>query len=254
MKTIGLIAAMSLECEAFLQYIKQWERITLGSLRGFRFQHMDLDCLLVTTGMGPKRAADGTQALLAGTSPDLLVSFGIAGAVNDDLDIGDVVVAGQVYSLVEGQLGQPKILSTLSTAAWNTAAHNMRGEGALLVAGTAITTRGSQVIPQSLVRMTHPILEMETAGIAQVAAEAGVPLLSIRSISDGPKAPIPIDLEAVIDDEYNFRIAKLLFEVIRKPRIILQAKKMITNSRKAADHAARTLLAILSQPSPIISM
>jgi len=253
MNTIGLLAAMSLESEALLRCIKKWERITIGSFRAGRFWLLDRECLFVTTGMGHKRATEGTKALLAETHPDLLVSFGIAGAVFDDLDIGDVVIAGKSYSLVEDRLGQAQPLATLSSATWNAVTQILQAEGVRMVAGTAITTRGSQVVPQSLKKVPHPILEMETSGIAQVAADAGIPLLSIRSISDGPKAPIPVDLEAVIDDEYNFRIAKLLFELIRKPRIILQSREMLNNSRKAADRAARALFTILSQPSPVIS-
>ena len=54
----------------------------------------------------------------------------------------------------------------------------------------------------------HPILEMETAGIAQVAAENGIPLLSIRAISDGPRAPIPFNLGEMMDEDANLRAGR----------------------------------------------
>ena len=253
MKTIGLIAAMPQESKALLRCIKNWERIALGPFRGNRFRLMGRDCLLVTSGIGLKRAIDGTRALLAVTRPHLLVSFGIAGAVNDDLDIGDVVAAGNTWLLDMGLLGQSQPLASLSKAAWNAAAQVLQPEGAQLVAGTAITTRGSQVVLQSLEKMAHPILEMETVGIAQVAAEFGIPLLSIRSVSDGPQAQIPYDLEAAFDDKYNLRIGYMLMMILRNPQIIFQFRQTMLNSRKAADHAARVLVAVLSQPSPIIS-
>ena len=207
------------------------------------------DCLLVTTGMGLERAVDGARALLAATKPQLLVSFGIAGAVKDDLRIGDVVVAGHTCSLDRGRLGQPWSLAPLSQAAWNAAAQVLEPEGARLVAGTALTTRGSQLVRQPLQQITHPVLEMETAGIAQVAAEMGIPLVSLRSISDGPQAPIPFDLEAVLDEKYNLRMGVLLLMVLRRPQIIFQSRQMLRNSRMAADHAARALVAALSQKS-----
>ena len=197
---------------------------------------------------------DGTRTLLAATNPNLLVSFGIAGAVKDDLHIGDVVVAGSTWLLDMDLPGQPQPLAALSEAAWNAAAQVLQPDGARLVAGTAITTRGSQVLSQSLEKMAHPILEMETAGIADVAARVGIPLVSIRSVSDGPQAPIPFDLEAVIDEKYNLRIGKMLMMVLRNPRIVLQSRRIMLNSRKAADHAARAVVAALSQPSPAISL
>lgn len=253
METIGLIAAMPQESEALLRCIKEWKRIVLGPFRGVRFQLMDRNCLLVTSGMGLKRAMVATRTLLAGSSPHLLVSFGIAGAVNDDLHIGDVVVAGNTCLLDKGLPGQFQSLASLSEAAWNAAAQVLQPEGARLVPGTAITTRGSQVVLQQLEEMPHPVLEMETAGIAQVAAEMGIPLVSIRSVSDGPQSPIPFDLEAILDEKYNLRIGKLLTMVLRHPQIIFQSRQMMQNSRKAADHAARALVAALSQPDPVIS-
>lgn len=254
METIGLIAAMPQESDALLRYVRQWKRTELGPFRAVRFRLSDRDCLLVTTGMGLQRAVDGTRALVAAIAPHLLISFGIAGAVNDSLHIGDVVVAGSTWWLDMGLPGQPQPLASLSEAAWNAAAQVLQPEGAQLVAGTAITTRGSQVIPQSLEETAHPILEMETAGIARVAARMGIPLVSLRSVSDGPQAPIPFDLEAVIDEEYNLRIGRMLMMVLRNPRIVFQSRRIMLNSKKAADHAARAVVAALSQPSPAISL
>jgi adenosylhomocysteine nucleosidase len=253
METIGLIAAMTQESQALLRCIQGWERATLGPFRRARFQLADRDCLLLTSGMGLRRAMDGTRALLAAASPHLLVSFGIAGAVDADLRIGDVVVAGSSCLLENGLPGPFRPLTPLSKSAWEAAAQVLQPDGARLVAGTAVTTRGSQVVGKALREIPPPVLEMETAGIAQVAAEMGVPLVSIRSISDGPQSPIPFDLEAMLDENDNFRIGKILVMVLRNPRVIFQSWQMMQNSRKAADHAARALVAVLSQPSPIIS-
>lgn len=253
METIGLIAAMPQESKALLRCIEQWEHATLGPFKGARFRLVGRDCLLVTSGMGLKRAMEGASVLLAETSLRLLVSFGIAGAVNDDLRIGDVVVAGKTCLLEQGLPGTFRPLVSLSEAAWDAAAQALQPDGACLVAGTAITTRGSQVVLQPPGAMAHPVLDMETAGVAQVAAERGIPLLSIRSISDGPQSPIPFDLAAILDEEDNLRMGKVLVTVLRSPRIILKARQMMQNSSKAADHAARALVAALSQPSPIVS-
>ena len=253
METIGLIAAMPQESQALLRCLKGWKRTAFGPFRGVRFPLMDRDCVLVTSGMGLNRAMDGTRALLASANPHLLVSFGIAGAVNDDLRIGDVVVARHTCLLDRGLPGQFRPLASLSKQAWETAAQVLQPDGARLVAGTAITTRGSQIVLELPEEMAHPVLEMETAGIAQVAAEMGVPLVSIRSISDGPQSPIPFDLEELLDEKYNLRVGKMLRMVLRNPKIIFQSRQMMQNSRKAADHAARVLVAALSQPSPVIS-
>ncbi len=251
---IGLIAALPQESEALLRRVEEWKPAALGSFRAFRFRLGDRDCLLITSGMGLERARDGTRALLAAARLHLLVSFGIAGAVADDLRIGDVVVASHTCLLEKGRSGPFQPLAALSKQAWDAAAQVLQPDGARLVAGTAITTRGSQVVLQPRQAMAHPVLEMETAGIAQVAAEMGVPLVSMRAISDGPQSPIPFDLEAILDESYNLRVGKLVMLVLRRPQILFTFRQMQRNSRKAADHVASVLVAALSQSSPVISL
>jgi adenosylhomocysteine nucleosidase len=254
METIGLIAAMPQESNALLHRIKHWKRFATGPFRGIRFQVMDRNCSLVTSGMGLKRARDAARTLITLERPQLLVSFGIAGAINEDLSIGDVVIATNACLLDIGLPVKLHTLASLSEAAWNASSQVLQMHATHMVQGTAITTRGSQIDLQQVKEMAHPVLEMETAGIAQIAAEMGVPLISIRSISDGPQSPIPFDLETVLDDKDNLRIGKLLMTIFHSPRIIFQFQRMIRNSRIAADNAVIALVAALSQPSPIISL
>jgi adenosylhomocysteine nucleosidase len=251
MENIGLIAAMPQESGSFLRFIKERKNIPLRPFRGVRFQIHNRNCLLVTSGMGLKRASDAARSIMAAASPDLLISFGIAGAINDDLLIGDVVIARNSCTLDKGLPVRFHPLASLSEAAWNAAFQALHSSEAHLVSGTAITTHGSQVFSQGLQEIPNPVLEMETAGIAQVAAEWGIPLLSIRSISDGPRSPIPFDLEAILDDNDNLRIGTILKMVFRRPQLIFQSRHMMQNSKIAADHAAAALVAVLRQPHSI---
>jgi hypothetical protein len=93
--------------------------------------------------------------------------------------------------------------------------------------------------------MLHPILEMETAGIAEAAAERKIPLLSLRAISDGPCAPFPFNLNELMDKDANLHISGMLKVVVRHPRIILQSRQLVRNTRIAADNAAFALVAAL---------
>ncbi len=102
METIGLIAAMQTESAALLRCSKIWKRISVGPYRGYQSQLYDRNCVLITSGMGLKRASAATRILVDQIHPQLLISFGIAGAANRNLQIGDVVVAKSVYLLVNG--------------------------------------------------------------------------------------------------------------------------------------------------------
>ncbi len=244
--TIALIAAMRQESQALLRLVRSARSASLGNLPAWTFSISDRPSVLVTSGMGARRAAQATQLLIERYDPRLIISFGIAGAVDDELDIGDVVLAEAYRQLDDKSEDAVKPL-----AAWPGTARLVINQaldelGKNLYIGTAITTRGAQVMPAQVVGMDHPILEMETAGIAQVAAQRAIPLYSLRAISDGPRAPIPLDLGEVMDEEANLRVGKMLTILVRQPGILRQALRMMKNTQTAADCAAQALLAALN--------
>ncbi len=80
METIGIIAPMSQESKALIRLERKTERIRLGRFRCYRFQLSGRNCLLVESGIGFKRASDAVRTLIAAADPELIVSFGVAGA------------------------------------------------------------------------------------------------------------------------------------------------------------------------------
>ena len=194
METIGLIAAMAQESRALFKRVKGWRRHNLKTLRGYSFRVGGRDCLLVQSGMGVERAYQAACQVIEEIRPDLLVSFGIAGAVQADLKIGDVVSALNTCDIQVETTRTLHPLAHLSNQAWQAAALALQPVKQRLWAGTAVTTRGSQTIAPSP-EMVHPVLEMETSGILRAAREKGLPLLVLRAVSDNPESPIPINLE-----------------------------------------------------------
>jgi len=246
---IGLIAAMPGERDALLRLVGPWQQVALESLRGYSFKISEQECVLVTSGMGIRRAHDATRRLVDRISPGLLISFGIAGAVEADLEIGDVVLSNAFIELNQGVTGPVMPLAAWPDGAQGAAEKALASRRAHLFTGTAITTGGSQVSADRLGGLAHPVLEMETAGIARVALDRGIPLLSLRAISDGPRAPIPIDLGEVMDENANLIAGKLLKAILHNPRILVQSRRMLRNSRLAADNAAKALVAVMSNTS-----
>jgi adenosylhomocysteine nucleosidase len=245
---IGIIAAMPLECEAVLRCIKHSKRIRLGPLQSYRFSLSTQEIWLVRSGIGMKQARKAAQTLLDTLHPQTLISFGIAGAIRQDLKIGDVVHPKATWFLGEIQDAQKYELAQVSEPAWNAAAQVLLLKDAKLVQGIAITTRGSQIVPESLKAEDFPILEMETYGIAQIAAAKGIPVIAWRGISDNPLEPIPFDLNELVEDDSHLRVGKLIHMLIAHPRGLLQALRLQQNSIKAARQAAISLVAALSQP------
>ncbi len=246
--TIGLIAAMSQESQALLRRVQGWKHMTLGHLPAYSFSVGGHSCVLITGGMGGRRAAAATRILLENAHPLAIVSCGIAGAVEADLDIGDVVLPSSCYIWDGATLGEPIPLATWLQAAVEAVAHALSPGGKRVFEGAAVSTGNAQAGEGQLGNLPHPVLEMETAAIAQVAAEYATPLYSLRAISDGPRAPIPLDLGEIMDEDANLRLGRMLRAVIRHPAIVLQGRRMLQNTGVAASSAAIALVAILSLP------
>jgi adenosylhomocysteine nucleosidase len=254
METIGIIAAMSQESDALLRLVEQRDRSDLATFRCYRFGISNRECWLITSGMGRQRAAQAALALVDASHPQLLVSVGIAGAVNADLEIGDVVASTDTCFLdKEGLPGPFQPLARLSEPAWQAAKLALQAGGAGLYPGIAITTHGALFIQPQPPQLTNPVLEMETAGIAGAAADKGIPVLSLRAISDGPRAPIPFNLEQMLDEQDNLRTGEIIKTILVHPGILPQLVRMGRNSRRAADNAALALVTALRQPGPVIT-
>jgi adenosylhomocysteine nucleosidase len=251
--SIGLIAAMPSESKAFLRLVTGVKHTRFEKLPIDTFFVAKQSCVLITSGMGVKRAARAAQILVEKFTPQLLISFGIAGAVEEDLDIGDVVLSAASCQLEQAKTGPLTLLASWPEPAQNAARQMLANHGKRLLTGTAVTTSGSQVAEGRLANITHPVLEMETGGIALVIAQKGIPLLSLRAISDGPRQPIPFDLGEVMDEDSNLRMIRLLRVLLQKPQILIQAGWMWRNSQLAAASAALALWAALQHldlPTP----
>lgn len=243
--TIGLLAAMPQESTALLHHIREARRNIVNQIPVHNFTIEDQPYVLVTSGMGMRRASEAARLLVEGYSPRLIISFGIAGAVQTDLEIGDVVLVQASCQLNNGIPGKLVPLARWSEPARDAVTEILAGRGKRVWLGVAITTGASQVEEGQLQGFHHPILEMETAGIAPIANERGIPLLSLRAIGDGPRAPIPVDLSQVMDEDANLKVGQLFRAVVRNPKVILQSRQVLRNTSLAAGGAALALMAIL---------
>ena len=243
MNTIGLIAAMPSESRALTRRVRGGKSIRIADFRGFEFELGEHRCALVTSGMGIERANKAASGLIDTCKPSLMISFGIAGAVRENLHIGDVILAEATCSLNGEALGPARSLGSLPERSFRAIKDTLSAKGVRLLRGTAVTTRGSTVKEVLVTELANPILEMESAGILEACLESGIPLVVLRSISDSPLAPIPFDLGQVMDANSNLRIGKLVKEVIKNPRLLLLVGRMTRNSQIAAENAAVATLA-----------
>ena len=125
--------------------------------------------------------AAGIEGALAGARG--LVSFGICGALDPALVVGDVVIADGVVG-ADGPLP--------ADPAWTAALHAAlpRSRAGLVAGGDAIV--GSVAAKAALRQASGAaIVDMESHAVARAAREAGLPFAVVRAVSDTAAFALP---------------------------------------------------------------
>jgi nucleoside phosphorylase len=164
---------------------------------------------------------------------DLLISSGFAGALNDKLQIGDLLLAKN-FSTVE--------LTEVGSSFSRLPIH----EADLLTVRALIDSNDER----NKIASTSgaAAVDMETEFIARACAEHGIPLLSLRVITDTPREPFPAPPNVLFDiEQQQTRMTALakffLSHPNRLPRMVQFARR-IANAQKIL---ANALVAILRQ-------
>lgn len=167
------------------------------------------DVLVAECGIGKVNAAALAQALLS-AGATRLVFTGVAGAVDPDLRVGDVVISRDAVQHdvdVKG-LGYPLGEVPGSGAVWTADAELVEAarqaaaelEGVRTVVGR-VASGDTFVADREATSRIRDLFgaactEMEGAAVAQVCARWGVPFVIVRSISDGADHSAELDFRA----------------------------------------------------------
>ncbi|AJE02998.1 phosphorylase family protein [Geobacter pickeringii] len=242
-KTIGLIAAMPDEVRPLLRRVGPVEKHREGHFTRYRFVLHDVGVTLIESGMGPLRAAQAAEAL-AETSPAAIVSFGFGGAVLPGLEAGDLVVGTGCWRAVDGGLRpQGGVDRSLAAEVLDGigASLNRVTPGEIITSEKILTKRSfAPLLPPDL---HAPVLDMETAAVAETTARYGIPLVALRAVSDGAREELSFTLDEFTDHDMNIRLTKVLATILRKPRIVPQLIRLARNTRLAGAALATAVLA-----------
>jgi nucleoside phosphorylase len=184
------------------------------------FLRQHRDAAVLHTGVG-QRAVDRTlEAFIEASAPELLISSGFAGALGSELNVGDVLVA---ENFSDGAL--------LECA---------RSATAVRVA-TLETVQRVADSPAERARIAQSsgaaAVDMETKFIAAVCSRRGIPMLSLRAITDAPASPFRIPSDVLFDLERQRTPAtRLIAHLVRHPTAVGQLMN-IARQVKIARHS-----------------
>jgi adenosylhomocysteine nucleosidase len=170
------------------------------------------DAVAVCGGIGKAAAARAARALIAAYRPSSLVSAGFAGAVQPELNVGDLVVPAEILDLDTQQTFRLE-----------------SGRGVL--ATTAEIASKNQ--KAGLASQSICAIDMEASAVAREAQQHGMRFLAIKAISDTADFEMPA-MNRFIDDGGRFRLAAFLTHVALRPAMWPRVRKLAANSARAA--------------------
>lgn len=90
---IGIIGAMDAEVQLLTEQMESVREEKIGFARFYVGKLFEKDCVVGRCGVGKVHAAMCAQTMILKFAPDVIVNIGVAGALKDELKIGDIVVA-----------------------------------------------------------------------------------------------------------------------------------------------------------------
>lgn len=177
---IAVTFALPSESADFLRLLEQPTRDAAGPHTVSGTLHGRAVCVL-HTGVGEKTTRTRLEPFLQEQTPQILISSGFAGALNENWDVGEVLSA-ENYSTIQ--------LEPSGAAEFRT--------GRLASALAMVDSPNER---QSLAEEGVDAVDMETEFIAQACTAANVPMFSLRVISDTPASPFPAPPHVLFDVE-----------------------------------------------------
>ncbi len=192
----------------------------------YRFQ----DAILICSGPGYKNAALAAQQAIEAYSPQMVVSIGFAGALAEEMKVGEVIVPRHVISERTGS-----------------AFTSPRGRGVLV---TAERVAGEERKRLLFTRFRAQAVDMEAAAVAAVAAARDCEFLALKVISDGLHSNVDLVTRFVRPE--GFRVGAFLAHVLVRPWLWPAVHHLQRDSRRAAENLSGAVRVLVSKGTAIL--
>ncbi len=212
---VVIVAAMEREVEPLIQ---GWTMILSHSRRVFEKGKV----VVIVGGIGPKFAAEATEGILSFREPEVIVSVGLAGALQPTMSVGTVLVPTKVLRQESQQ--------TFTIDG---------GEGTLI---TSARIANADEKRQMAARFGAQAIDMEAAAVAEVAQRRGLKFAAVKAISDDLDFPMP-PIGNFIGDGGEFRTGRFLAHAAFRPR----TWPVLNQLRRNAERATSALCAVLAK-------
>ena len=225
---IAVTFALPAESQEFLRLLGSKSRIDRNGIPIIRGKIDDRQIEILHTGVGEKVCRQRLAKFLQDQQFEYLISAGFAGALNNQLKLAICLLAKN-FSTVRPD----ERLSSLSSLSIHIAD--------LLTVPALIDSREER---KKLALTSGAVaVDMETEFIARACAAHGIPLLSLRVVSDTPKELFPAPTNVLFDIERQqtqmLKLATYFFaHPHRVPRLVQFARRIARARKILADALA----------------
>jgi adenosylhomocysteine nucleosidase len=212
---IAVTFALPAESSEFLARVRDKSHADRNGIKIVRGTLGDRDVEVLHTGVGEKVCRQRVGKFLKNQQFEFLISAGFAGALNDQLHSGDLLLARNFSTF---DLNDSRSFSSLP----------IRTADLLTVPAFIDSCDERNEIARST---SAAAVDMETEFIARACTEHGIPLLSLRVITDTPTQPFPAPPGVLFDIQQQrthlLKLARFLLAHPNKiPRLIEFARRI----------------------------
>lgn len=230
MNNIGIIVAMQEELDEVLSIMNNITKKEINNMFVFEGNIENKSIIVIKCGVGKVNAARVTQILIDKLKVDYIINIGTAGALNSNLNIGDIVVAdklvqhdfditafghkkGYITGVGDYIYCDKKLLNNFNNIIDNLSRNEYKVVTGTIASGDSFCT-DIKTKDEIYSMFKAECVEMEGAAVAQVCYLENTPFIVLRSISDSPNGN-----NAIIFDEFvkvaSKRCAKILKEILK---------------------------------------
>jgi adenosylhomocysteine nucleosidase len=220
---IAFVCAMPME----LQPLRRRLRLRKTGL-GYAGRIGDRPVLAVVTGVGTALAHAATVRLLDAVEVEWVIVVGIAGAIGNQIPIGTLVLPQLVVSGKDGSAHRPTPLrvGTPYGKLWTT-------DELLLDRAQHADLRADGVVA----------LDMETAAVAKVCDDRGVPWSVVRAISDrASDGTVDAEIFRLIRPDGSQDLPAVARYLVRHPGALPRLMQLANGAKLASRRAAETAI------------
>jgi adenosylhomocysteine nucleosidase len=194
----------------------------------FRARIGSSEVTVLLTGMGSENARNAMGSISL-ERPDLLISTGLAGALDAALHPGDIVVA-------RTSVVNDRSLKTESDAGLL----DLAAQAGALVVNVFLTSETivATAREKQLLSVSGSVVEMETTYVLAEAVRRQVPAVAVRSISDTAEEDLPVDFQRIADSRGHVKVGGLLKELVLHPHRLPLLVRFGQQSRASSEALA----------------